>query len=319
MSFFKSMPFKFAVIAFGFVVVYFVVLNFISGEQAQNTLLDSQTKPHSLGPVKLGMTSEEVIKLFGEPRKPERRSSEDVVQHMTYPMGPTVILKDNKVVGWRNSPPAPDTKYSFYIADADPSFESFGNNARIQDVLKAMGTPDSCYQSVKGNYIYEYDYSLIGFDLNEKIRSWTNFSANLKVKIDAAKTKAEVLSLGSSIDDIITVLGQPKGWEKHPNGETFKYGDQARNIITLDASRNISAWFDPDKILKISLGKQQPDASPFTIGASSEEVVAAMGTPNVYEVIGSDLMTWRYGDAIIEFENNKVDSWNDPEGILKVR
>jgi hypothetical protein len=69
-----------------------------------------------------------------------------------------------------------------------------------------------------------------------------------------------------------------------------------------------------DRTFRVSVGNKVTDASPFDIGSTEDDVVNAMGTPNKITDWGA---LWHYKDSTVEFDNSKVDFYNNDSNNLK--
>ena len=105
---------------------------------------------------------------------------------------------------------------------------------------------------------------------------------------------------------------------------TFKISNGQGNIIevvnktSLSISKKVGFSSVDDVMTAVainSIGKD-PNAPPFTIGSSLEDVIRVMGTP---ESIQISFKSFKYRNSTVYFDNDwKVQSWDNRYGNLKV-
>jgi len=84
----------------------------------------------------------------------------------------------------------------------DPNAPPITIGSSIEDVIKAMGTPESIQISFKS---FKYRNSTIFFDDDWKVQSWDNRYGNLKVSLE--NESGDILDIGEYlIDDIFKII-----------------------------------------------------------------------------------------------------------------
>ncbi|MEE8565161.1 MAG: hypothetical protein V3S79_02115, partial [Candidatus Thermoplasmatota archaeon] len=84
----------------------------------------------------------------------------------------------------------------------DPHAPPINIGSSVEDVIKAMGTPESIQISFKS---FKYRNSTIFFDDDWKVQSWDNRYGNLKVSLE--NESGDILDIGEYlIDDIFKII-----------------------------------------------------------------------------------------------------------------
>lgn len=84
----------------------------------------------------------------------------------------TVTFSDGKVSGWSDN----SNNLKANIEKSGSNVSTFTIGSSVQDVVDAMGTPDS----IIGN-MWGYEYSTVTFS-DGKVSGWSNNSNNLKLR-----------------------------------------------------------------------------------------------------------------------------------------
>ena len=116
-------------------------------------------------PITIGSTEEDVVKTMGTP---DSLSSYSWWYELSY----VSFDQNGKVDGWSNI--SGNLNVSIGKRDDNPSPFTVGSTK--EDVLKAMGTPDSL-----SPYSWWYGLSYVSFDQNGKVDGWSNISGNLLI------------------------------------------------------------------------------------------------------------------------------------------
>jgi hypothetical protein len=126
-----------------------------------------------------------------------------------------------------------------------------------------------------------------------KLSGWDNVSGTLMVIIGDKGSKAEQITLGSSIDDVGNVLGTPK---RAMRGELW-YGE---SVIYIGLDGTVNGWDIKDKDIetKVFLGKADSVKSQeVTVGLTEEEVLSKKGMPKTLYCY----IVWVYDELRITF------------------
>jgi hypothetical protein len=128
------------------------------------------------------------------------------------------------------------------------------------------------------------------------------------------------VKLGSSISEVIAIMGPPKSQSHSLPIRTYGYGDSTYiDIYDDDKGGRVVGWKNTSGVLKVSTGEKVSSAPPITLGSTMADVTRAMGTPNKisseYATIPSYRRYWEYRNktlfsTIIFDPNNKVIGWH---------
>ena len=260
------------------------------------------TVKHTGGPVDagfftLGSSKEDVVRLQGEPEQ---------VRHGVFRYGfSSIFFEDNVVVGWHQSP---STRLNVQLNPKrgyDKDYFSIGSTR--DQVVAVEGTPDH-YDD--GGRELRYGESRITFQRGRVVSWHMNPSGSLKAKLmPQYPTDAEVFTLGSSKDVVLSVQGTPD----HFSDQSFHYGHSMVHF----ANDRVSGWNEATNYpLSVVLEPSNPTSSKyFTLGSTRDEVIAAQGTPSQYSA-----RMLKYGYSTVSFENGQVVSWyQSPASPLNVR
>ena len=261
-----------------------------------------RTQKHTGGPVDagfftLGSSKEDVVRLQGEPEQ---------VRHGVFRYGfSSIFFEDNVVVGWHQSP---STRLNVQLNPRrayDNDYFTIGSTR--DQVVAVAGTPDH-YDD--GGRELRYGESRITFQRGRVVSWHMNPSGSLDAKLlPKYPTDADVFSLGSSKDVVLSVQGTPD----HFSEQSFHYGHSMVHF----ANDRVSGWNEATNYpLSVVLEPSNPTSSKyFTLGSTRDEVIAAQGTPSQYSA-----RMLKYGYSTVSFENGLVVSWyQSPASPLNVR
>ena len=260
------------------------------------------TVKHTGGPVDagfftLGSSKDDVVRLQGEPEQ---------VRHGVFRYGfSSVFFEDNIVVGWHQSPSAKLNVQLNPRRGYDKDYFSLGSTR--DQVVAVEGTPDH-YDD--GGRELRYGESRITFQRGRVVSWHMNPSGSLDAKLlPKYPTDADVFTLGSSKDVVLSVQGTPD----HFSDQAFHYGHSTVQF----ANDRVSGWNEATNYpLSVVLEPSNPTSSKyFTLGSTRDEVIAAQGTPSQYSA-----RMLKYGYSTVSFENGLVVSWyQSPASPLNVR
>jgi outer membrane protein assembly factor BamE (lipoprotein component of BamABCDE complex) len=139
-------------------------------------------------------------------------------------------------------------------------------------------------------------------------------SPSPEVSVQDDLDHADYFSLGSTMNHVAKVMGTPT--------RTADIGDEVwwnyRYSQVTFRDGKVAEWSNSANNLKVRLGTSAPAADYFTQGATTEEVVAVMGTPTRISAIGDEVW-WSYSYSQITFKHGRVSSWSNSANNLKVR
>lgn len=194
------------------------------------------------------------------------------------------------------------------ILQSEPKLPStfFSIGSSTAEVLRVQGPPTE-----KHGQKWIYGMSEIQFR-HGKVWGFNNIDGLLKIRMqpgDAEKRESlPYFTIGSSEDDVLSIQGTPSRVE----GDKWYYGfselrfkdGQLREYDNFFGNLNIRL------IPSASFANSAPGF--FTIGSSSDEVLALHGTPTS---IRSN--RWSYGFAAISFKEGKVHTVSNSDGSLR--
>lgn len=282
---------------------------------------NSNSSPVSSKKITLGSTLEEVKDILGEPRSiyDVTKYGHDSYVTYYYEKVTLYLYKKNgtlRVVAWSD---CRDPRVS--IADKLSAAPPITFGSTMEDVAKAMGTPtdfDPQYSDNADNSKFPtwWKYpsgSTVFFDYNFKVYGWLN-EGDLKVNTGAKNPSSSPITLGSTKSDVTKAMGTPRvasidyhkfvtSWLTYNNSDAFRF----------DINERVIGWNNTGKSLKVTLGTRNPAAPPVTLGSSLQDVVAAMGTPDILEpgtgdkpyklVYGKSYIIMSYLEKVMEWDN----------------
>src|SRR5581483_9507810 len=194
--------------------------------------------------------------------------------------------------------PAAPTKPA--VAPPASGFITLGSTA--DEVMAIQGKPDRASDAQ-----WNYGSAYVTF-LNGKVTGWSNVDNKLKVRLEPAqKAKADALTLGSTMDEVASLMGTPD----YLSPVQWTYG--AAYLTFQDGK--VNGWSNAGGKLKLTLPNAGTNPSgTFAVGSSNDEVVAVQGVP---DYLASD--RWMYGTSSVDFVNGRVVGWTNGGGNLRVR
>ncbi|MBL9115681.1 MAG: outer membrane protein assembly factor BamE [Verrucomicrobiaceae bacterium] len=139
-------------------------------------------------------------------------------------------------------------------------------------------------------------------------------SVSPEVSMQTDIDHADYFTLGSTMNHVAEVMGTPS--------RTADVGDEIwwyyRYSRVTFRNGKVAEWSNSGNNLKVILGTSAPAADYFTQGATTEQVIAVMGTPTRTATIGDEVW-WYYGYSRITFKQGRVSSWSNSENNLKVQ
>jgi len=222
--------------------------------------------------------------------------------------------KNQKLVSFDNND---NLKIDF--GSIDPAFPGIRADSKIDEILKAMGTPERIDMITTDRWNWFYGNSYITVDSNGTIISWED-KGNLKINKNIYIVNAPIITVGSTKQDVVNLLGTAD----QVRGQTWYYGNTR---ITFGSNDQIYEIFMPiDGMLSKSV--KDPLSPGFTFGATRDDVVKAIGIPamvDLYDGQTMDYIRWSYNkdnsfnsfsDIYFDFEWNVV-YWQDNLRIFK--
>lgn len=180
----------------------------------------------------LGSTKEDVRKAMGEPKSVEKYPSVGEV----WRYGLSSINFDTKGVvdGWSFM-----KKGEAHLGDKKSNGLTFTLDSTKQEVIDAMGTPDTVEKYPSVGDVWRYGLSSVNFNTKGKVDGWS-FMKKGEAYLGDKKTGAPRIKEGSSKQDVIDALGTPDTVEKYPYvGDVWRYG---LSSVDLDSSGKVTGW-----------------------------------------------------------------------------
>ncbi|ROQ90754.1 J domain-containing protein [Desulfosoma caldarium] len=188
---------------------------------------------------------------------------------------------------------------------------TFGLGSTERDVLRAQGPPDR-----RSAGRWTYGLSEVRFQ-DGRVVGYDNFDGRLRVLVKPTRAPEQVeatgfFTLGSSRDEVLRVQGTPTA----VRGSVWHYGFSSVRFV----EDRVAAYDNAFGNLKVRLlpshqyldKMQGVPPSFFTIGSSTDEVLAVQGTPT--SVRGN---MWFYDFANVLFRNGRVGWVSDPQNRLR--
>lgn len=138
-------------------------------------------------------------------------------------------------------------------------------------------------------------------------------SCNLKKSIRINTKSEEQFTLGSTMNHVIELMGNPTRIS-YFGKDTYWYYKNSR--ITFK-NNMVSEWSNSSKNLKVTMVKSASADGSFTKGSTYEQVIAVMGIPDSILNV-KDEVWWYYSYSKISFKHGKVNLWFNSANNLKV-
>ncbi|NRF89855.1 DnaJ domain-containing protein [Paenibacillus frigoriresistens] len=180
----------------------------------------------------LGSTKEEVRKAMGEPKSLEKYPS--VGEVWRYGLSSINFNTNGIVDGWSFM-----KKGEAYLGDKKSNELTFTLDSTKQEVIDAMGTPDSVEKYPSVGDVWRYGLSSVNFNTKGKVDGWS-FMKKGEAFLGIKKAGAPRIKEGSSKQDVLDSLGTPDTIENYPFvGNVWRYG---LSSVDLDTSGKVTGW-----------------------------------------------------------------------------
>ncbi|MFC5449038.1 hypothetical protein ACFPOG_12255 [Paenibacillus aestuarii] len=211
--------------------------NYSNVGSTTSSTVPSKVQPEVAGTVEcitIGSSREDVKRILGNPTSEGR---------LYYAYGYSMINFDYNtglVDGWSN---IGDTQLPVYLGDA-VQYSPFTLGSSKEDVVKAMGTPDSVSKT-----FFTYGNSMVNFDYStEKVTGWTTIETPLNVVFGNKVANASPFSQGSSLQEVLNVMGTPSSLTHSAYSWILSYGNSS---VYLSGDGKVTSYYDLGKILKV--------------------------------------------------------------------
>ncbi|HEY5585306.1 MAG TPA: S-layer homology domain-containing protein [Ruminiclostridium sp.] len=285
-----------------------------------NNIKISQYYNHTNADFTIGASLDEVLQSMGDPDK-----MDDYYRKVRLYYGNSELcFFDNKLIGYTNK----DSNLRINMGESKPG-KYFNMFSTLNQLVDAMGTPDSFNKNEFGRYEVFYDKSKLILDGNNAVTTWKNTSNNLL--LDKSVVEGSKITFGTPIAEVLKNMGAPDDFGGVSYTDDYgacynfimKYGESS---IFAGPGQNgefeVLGWINEgDMVLDTSppaAGKQA-----IRLGDTREKVLSLKGLPKILyrKVIYPSYLynyIFEYGKTNIEFdEYNKVSSiYNGNNDIL---
>lgn len=202
----------------------------------------------------------------------------------------------------------------------DSESKGFAFNSSIDEVVEAMGIPDTITKDSSGYTVWQFGFNkptygltqvTIYFNKEGNVVYWNSlFNKTLDLKISTIPQYdplAGPLTIGSSKEDVLRVMGAPTSLASPEfNNVYWHFGT---SYILFDDKGKVAGWSNSKGILKVFL-RNKVEGATFSYGATKDEVLNSMGTPKTMYPSGSGLnMVFDNCWVIFDTATMKVDAW----------
>jgi uncharacterized protein YjdB len=195
----------------------------------------------------LGSSMEEVNKVMATPFNFEYFYGGTYYQYqirvldVSYMYGSTITFDDNmNVIGWKNINGALKVKYG----SDKPTYSQITIGTPMEQVLKALGTPDSLRSS---GYPLDYPMYLtygkttLTFDENLELAGWSNKN-KVNISIGKIAVTSGKVKVGTTLNEIIKIMGTPDSYIVDPNyPSSLNYIIYGNKVYNFDDNKKVSS------------------------------------------------------------------------------
>ena len=280
----------------------------------------------------LASSSDEVVSLLGTPAE---LSTNAYTGLETWMYGRSTITIDGPtqvIVGWDDKDEQlPVELFPEYPVSSAVS--TFTMGASMDEVLSRMGTPTTVEsREWLGDVYWGYGRNSLFFEFQtRRLRNWSNRTGTLPVDLKPAEPVGRdvgTLTLGSSMDEILQLLGTPSRiW--HRDNSMYGQDEEVElkydgSMILLDMEEQaIKAWDNVNGNIPVLLLPTRPVGAEITTlsrNSTMDEVLYVMGTPTRNSTTWDGLAEWGYGLSVIWLnkETRRVVRWDNRGGNLRL-
>jgi outer membrane protein assembly factor BamE (lipoprotein component of BamABCDE complex) len=168
-----------------------------------------------------------------------------------------------------------------------------------------MGTPTTIW-NFGTSYTWHYGTSSVDF-VNGKVVAWTQGLPVLKVTAGNAIKNAAPFGLNSTSGQVVAAMGTPTTIWNFGTSYTWHYGTSSVDFV----NGKVVGWCRGDSALKVRNSAPVAGAAPVRVGSTTDQVAAALGTPQSVATFGFGSSWWYYGLSTIEIEGGVVEGWTN--------
>lgn len=182
-----------------------------------------------------------------------------------------------------------------------------------ETAVKILGKPSGDVVLSEGRVLLFYGQGQLTVQ-NGVIEKWRDFP------LPAPRAQAPTLSPGATTAEVVTALGWPPAAYRVPQAdkrvvkEIWDYHTASLTFL----NGWLSGWVHASAA-SISWGKKVPGAT-LTLGASREDAIAAVGTPDTLEQLAeARTACWHLGADTLTLRADKVIAWENMDRALPLR
>jgi outer membrane protein assembly factor BamE (lipoprotein component of BamABCDE complex) len=142
-----------------------------------------------------------------------------------------------------------------------------------------------------------------------------NREDSIKLNQDAQKQNTLYFKLGSTKEEVKSIMGTPDGVHNYSFGTVWDYD---YSTVKFDENGFVKEYSNLSDNLKVSLGEKSSNITYFSLGSSKEDVLKSMGTPDGVHNYSFGTV-WDYDYSTVKFdENGFVKEYSNLSDNLKV-
>ena len=103
-----------------------------------------------------------------------------------------------------------------------------------EEVLEIMGTPEVIYERLNQ---WSYDTDTVSFDAENRVVAWSNMFGNLKVKLGEKKATNKKLTIGSTKEEVLEIMGTPEVIYERLNQWSYD-----TDTVSFDREDRVDSW-----------------------------------------------------------------------------
>jgi len=185
--------------------------------------------------------------------------------------------------------------------------------ATRSEVIDMMGPPTRITPfSAIEEEIWWYPQSSLTFKHGklDSIQNSGDLRNGLEASLGDKVPGAPPFKVGSTKNEVIAAQGSPTRVSRFDrlNMEIWYYG---LATVTFRNDR-VAEWLNIGFGLNVDMGKKNPNAPPFSVGSTKDEVIASEGTPDsikLFPALKQEI--WFYGFSAVTFKDGAVIAWNN--------
>ncbi len=240
-------------------------------------------------PVKIGMTKQEVMDIYGSPD-----FASPYFRTIKYGNSTLNFFNNGKLSEIIN------TDRNIKISPNDYSTnQEFTIGTSLDEVLSSMGDPNKMDEDFQEIRLY-YGNSEVCF-IDNKLVGYTNIDNNLRINLGNARPNS-YFNMYSTLEQLTDAMGTPDSYNKNSFGQfELKYD---KSLVVLNSNKIITSWKNESN--NLCLDKSISSDSKITFGTLLEEALKIMGAPDDFGDVGwigdygeSYSYKMKYGESLL--------------------